>query len=77
MLWLMRRPWIKRFQRASERWFPKAKPSMVRQNRWARRFGLRLLTFSFNVLVASMIVTAAYFVVLEMLQGGYLEGKRE
>lgn len=78
MLWVMRRPWMKRLQRASQRLFPehkraKAIQSMNRQNRWARRFGLKLLTFSVNMFLASVIVTATYFVVLDLYQGGYLE----
>jgi hypothetical protein len=78
MLWMMRRPWMKRLQRAAEGLVPerkreRVKVSMNRQNRWARRVGLRLLTFSFNVLLGSMIVTGAYFLILGIYEAGYLD----
>ncbi|MBC8064326.1 MAG: hypothetical protein H7Y17_05815 [Chlorobia bacterium] len=69
---------MKKLQRASANLFPahkreKAWTSMKRQNSWARRVGLRLLTFSINMLLASMIITTTYFVVLGIYEGGYFE----
>lgn len=79
MLWLMRRPWMKRLQRASLNLFSgerreRARSSMVRQNRWARRTGLSLLTFSVNMLLASMIITGSYFLILNLYESGYFNG---
>ena len=77
MLWVMRRPWMKRLQRASAKLFPesrreKAKRSMNKQNQWARKVGLQLLTFSINMLLGSMIITGAYFLILGLYESGYL-----
>ena len=74
-LWLMRRPWMKALQRASTRLFPdreKARLNLARQNRIARRIALPLLTASFNLLIASALVTASYFGALELYQSGIL-----
>ena len=46
---------------------------MIKQNRWARRAGLPLLTFSINLLLASMIITGSYFLILGLNDAGYLE----
>jgi hypothetical protein len=74
----MRRRWIKHLQRASANWMPasrreRARNSMIKQNRWARRAGLPLLTFSITLLLASMIVTGSYFLILGLNDAGYLE----
>lgn len=75
MLWFMRRPWMKRLQRASRNLFPANKRdqawrSMVRQNRWARKVGLPMLTVAVNLLLASLVLTTTYFVVLGMYESG-------
>jgi hypothetical protein len=78
MLYFMRRPFIKRLQR---RWlrevpgepykrFPKA---FVRQNRFARRFGLHLLTFTFNLFLVSVFITFAYQAATSMLESGFFQ----
>jgi len=77
MLWTMRRPWMKRLQTASLNLFrgerrERARESLIRQNRWARRTGLTLLTFSFNMLLASMILTGSYFLILNLYESGLL-----
>ncbi len=77
MLWLMRRPWMKRLQQVSQNLFPEPKRSEIRsswnrQNRWARRVGLPLLTVSMNLLLASILLTTAYFLVLGLYEGGFL-----
>lgn len=79
MLHLMRRPWMRRLQAASIAWMPergqvKARASLVRQNRWARRWGLPLLTFAVNVFLASVILTAVFYAVLWMIETGLLSG---
>ncbi|MBN9500963.1 MAG: hypothetical protein BGO01_06150 [Armatimonadetes bacterium 55-13] len=78
MLWLMRRPWMKSLQRASTNLFPpgqkreRAKLSMVRQNKFARKVGLPILTVAYNLLLASVILTTSYFVVLNLYESGAL-----
>jgi hypothetical protein len=78
MLWTMRRPWLKSLGRATPRLFrPERRArmleSMKSQNRFARRIGLPLLTLSINLLLASMIVTTSYLVILKMYESGYLQ----
>src|SRR5579884_351077 len=79
MLYFMRRPWIKRLQ---HRWlravpgepykrFPRG---FVRQNRFARRVGLPLLTFTFNLFLASVYITFAYEGAVYMLESGLFQG---
>jgi predicted MFS family arabinose efflux permease len=75
MLYFMRRPWMKRLQ---HRWlrevpgdrhlqFPN---SFKNQNRFARRWGLPLLQLSFNLFLASVFVTFAYFTAVTMYENG-------
>jgi hypothetical protein len=73
MLWLMRRPWMRRLQRASMRVVLAPHREAVSRrrmqtDRFARRHGLRVLTFMFGVLLASVIFTASYFVVLTIFE---------
>ncbi|MCC7433842.1 MAG: hypothetical protein IT363_04095 [Methanoregulaceae archaeon] len=77
MLWLMRRPWMKRLQRASlrllgEKRRARARDSMRRQNAFARKFGLPLLVFTINLLLASMIITLSYFALIHLSESGAL-----
>lgn len=77
MLWLMRRPWMKQFQRASLRLVrserrPRALNSMRRQNMLARRFGLPILVFAMNLVLASLIITGAFFLLLSLESSGAL-----
>ena len=75
MLYFMRRPWIKRLQ---HRWlravpddpylhFPE---SYIKQNRFARRWGLPLLRLSYNLFLASVFITCAYFIAVSMYENG-------
>lgn len=47
--------------------------SMIKQNRWARRVGRTLLTFALNMLLASIIITTTYFMILGLYEQGYFE----
>jgi hypothetical protein len=77
MLYLMRRPWIKRLQ---HRWleavpgerYLRFPDSFMRQNRFARRYGLPLLTLSINLFLASVFITFAYYTITYLYEGGYL-----
>jgi hypothetical protein len=76
-LWLMRRPWMKRLQRGAEnlvpeRRRPSVRASTARQNRFARRYGLGILTVSINLLLASMALTACFYVALYLVENGSL-----
>ena len=77
MLWLMRRPWMKRLQRGWAQALPArmregARASVSRQNRFARRYGLPMLTFSVNLLLASVALTLAFLVALRLAESGAL-----
>lgn len=78
MLVLMRRPWMKRLQRGWISRYPptkrdKAWNSFKRQNRFARRYGLKLLTISLNILFISFFVTMTFRVVVWLYESGFLE----
>jgi hypothetical protein len=76
MLYFMRRPWMKRLQR---RWLQSVEgephkrfpDSFIKQNRFARRVGLRLLSFTITMFLASVFITGAYYLALYMQEGGY------
>lgn len=77
MLWYMRRPGIKRLQRLAMSWGSPARQaasrkSILGQNRIARRFGLPILTFTFNLLLASIILTGIFQLCLWMFDSGVL-----
>ena len=77
MLRVMRQPWMKRLQR---RWLlmvrehkrEAAWASVCRQNKFARRYGLTMLTVSYNLLLASILVTWVFFLLLDWQEKGYL-----
>lgn len=77
MLWLMRRPWMKRLQRLSmgARGTPreaKARRSLARQNAFARRVGLFVITLCFNLLFGSILVLGAFAAAIELRDSGLL-----
>lgn len=78
MLWLMRRGWMRRLQRASLKLFPSAKreairDSMIRQDRFARRWGLTILQYSILVFLYSVVFTLLFFGLLELIEQGYFQ----
>lgn len=81
MLWIMRRPWMKRLQYGSIKLFPpsrreKARMNLIRQNRWARRYGQPLLRFAFLALLASMAITFTYYAAIYLVESGALDPLR-
>ena len=75
MLWVMRRDWMKRIQRGMFALIPAtARASVyrrhVRQNRFARRYGLRILTMSLNLLLGTILLCAVYLTATEMYVAG-------
>lgn len=76
-LWLMRRPGLKRLQRGAENLIPArhreaARRSNTRQNRFARRYGLPILRFSLNILLASILLTGCFRAALHLVDTGVL-----
>lgn len=77
ILWLMRRPSMKRAQVGWLQWMPtgmrdRLLESHQRQNRWARRHGRRLLKAAYLLLLLSMSFTLCYWLLLEMADRGML-----
>lgn len=75
-LWLMRRPLIKKLQRRSSHFFPKgfgsrARDSFIRQNRFARRNGVRIIAAILNLFFAYTLVLIAYVMVLSLNEDGF------
>jgi hypothetical protein len=77
MLWYMRRPWMKYLQRRSIYLWPpsmreKAQRSFARQNNFARRHGLTLLTGAIGLFLASLTFTLTYQAALTIVEDGVL-----
>lgn len=76
-LWLMRRPWMKGLQRKAINLIPKhrrakSRASILRQNRFARRWGLPVINLSITLLLASIVLSACFQVALYMYDSGVL-----
>lgn len=81
MLWLMRRRWMRRLQRASVNLFPASKrdairESMIRQDRFARRWGLMILQFAILIFLYSLVFTLLFFGLLALIERGYFRVPR-
>lgn len=77
MLWFMRRPPIKRFRRGFVRFLPESKragawDSVRRQDRFARRYGLGVLTVCLTISIAILLFGLAYSLALELYNRGQL-----
>lgn len=77
MLWLMRRKWMRNLQDASVKLLPehrrdRARANIYRQNRLARRWGLRLLHVALQLLLASIVVTLLLLLILNLSTSGAL-----
>lgn len=78
MLWFMRRKWMKRLQRSSVTLFPegprrdKAWEGFRNQERFARKYGLRILTGVITVCLYSILLLVLYNVVYLALEQGWL-----
>jgi len=71
MLWTMRRPLIRRLRRATARRFgERSWESVKRQDRFARRYGLRILTALLMLLIASVLLTTMFLAALWMAEAG-------
>ncbi len=77
MLWLMRRPVLKRLRRYAPMLAPRdsrdrIRRRMIDQDRFARRHGLGVLRFALSVLLASLTVTVTMAAVLQLYDSGML-----
>ena len=77
LLWFLRRPPVKRFRAQAHLLLPRwarerARENIVRQDRFARRYGLKLLTISFFILTASFLLSITAMVALQLLDNGWL-----
>ena len=80
-LWLMRRRWMRRLQAASIGWLSPAKAerariSLVRQNAFARRIGLRLLTAVVTLFLVSVAIQFVFSAALYLVDSGVLQPRR-
>lgn len=80
-LWLMRRPWMRKLQARSFALFPASRRSRIlqqhlAQNRFARRVGLPALKFMYTLLLASMLITACYFLALALVESRIVNSRQ-
>ncbi|MBL8047851.1 MAG: hypothetical protein JNJ45_04135 [Chthonomonas sp.] len=78
MLWFMRRPLMKRLQRASYSWGSpdrqrKMKAAFIRQNQFARRWGRPMLTGLFTFLAVWFLILIAFVFATDLRESGVLE----
>jgi hypothetical protein len=73
MLRFMRLPWVRTMRR---RWLQVVPAStarrMISQDRFARRHGKAVLTFSLTLMLASFAITGCYFAALALVGSGVL-----
>jgi len=74
-LWWMRRPGMRRLQRAGQarlprRWRDRAAAASRRQNRFALRWGRRIVHGSVVVVLASVAVQIVYAIVVDLALRG-------
>ena len=72
----MRRPWMKALQRKSSYLFPpnrrgRAHENFMKQNAFARRHGVKILTAVFNLVLAVVFLDVAYWGVLTLYVNGF------
>lgn len=69
MLWFIRRPFVRRLQRASTDWHrdperrARARASLVRQERFARKYGRRVLRWAFLLALYLVLLQLVYALV--------------
>ena len=77
-LWFMRRPWIKAMQRwalriGSPARRERAYKAFVRQNDFARKNGLTILTIIYNLFFAYVLIALMYWLAVTLIYGGYIK----
>lgn len=78
ILWLMRKPWMRRAQEAPLQWFSesfrsRALESNKRQNALARKIGLPLLTVLIDMIIAVCAISVAVQLLLMANDQGWLQ----
>lgn len=82
MLWFMRRRWMRRLQRWAISLSPegprreKAWAGFRRQERWARRHGLRLLTGVVTVCLYAVLLNVIAALVVTGMESGFIPSPR-
>lgn len=83
MLWFMRRPWMRRLQRGSVKLLPegprrdRAWARIRRQERFARKYGLRILTWVVTACLVSIALLFAYNVVTWLIDARIIPTRDE
>ncbi len=79
MLWLIRRPFSRRLQRALIKTVPEgqlresAGKRMLAQEKWARKYGLKVLEFVFAVFYYCLGLAFVMFLVMQAIEHGWLQ----
>jgi hypothetical protein len=77
MLRFMRQPWVRRMRRTWLRRVPApAARRLIQQDRFARRHGQAILTFSLTLMLGSFAITGCYFLALAFFHSGLLQAGR-
>ena len=71
-LWVMRRPAVYAIQELTIRRFPKAWDNHLKQNKFALKYGRRIMRFMFNLLLAYFVILFLYVFLTEAMTRGWL-----
>lgn len=78
MLWFMRRQWMRRLQRGSVKFFPegprreRAWGKFRRQERFARKYGLKILTVTLTLCLYFVVLLVIYNFLTIAIEQGWL-----
>lgn len=81
MLWAMRRPWIRKLQRKGTtfmpegRWRDRARQTYLRQERFARKYGLGLLRLCIKFVLAVWVFGIGYVALYYAFEQGWIPQK--
>jgi len=66
--------WLNRIVRSNKR--ERARAEVMRQNRFARRWGLKGLTIIMNFVLAMITITLVYLISVNLYEAGLFEGPK-
>jgi len=66
--------WLNRIVRSNKR--ERARAEVTRQNRFARRWGLKGLTIIMNFVLAMITITLVYLISVNLYEAGLFEGPK-
>jgi hypothetical protein len=77
LLWFLRRPAIKLFRATAHQRLPKsmqakAHRNVVEHDKFARKYGVQVLTIMFLILITSILLSLTGWVVLRMIDNGVI-----